>query len=344
MYTDNLKIQSQMSKWLAFMFFLISVMIIVGGLTRLTDSGLSITQWQLFSGIFPPLNQSDWIYYFNLYKEIPEFKLQNFSMTMNEFKVIFWWEWIHRFLGRLIGLAFLIPLIYFSLKLNIKNLIGLYSIFFLICFQGFIGWYMVSSGLVDRVDVSHYRLSAHLLIAFFILSLIFWNYLKLNTFKTSYDKIGIIAPAIFLTLVFCQIGIGAFVSGMDAGTIYNSWPLMGNNYFPDDNDYINLFKLSAFNDPSLVQFMHRNLAYLITIYYLYLLLKIYKKKLFKMYFVINLLGILLLIQIILGVFTLLYGAQIKFASMHQISSIFLVSSSIYLLFLNTKISNQRLLS
>ena len=344
MYTDNLKIQSQISKWLAFMFFLISVMIIVGGLTRLTDSGLSITQWQLFSGILPPFNESDWIYYFNLYKEIPEFKLQNFSMTMNEFKVIFWWEWIHRFLGRLIGLAFLIPLIYFSLKLNIKNLIGLYSIFFLICFQGFIGWYMVSSGLVDRVDVSHYRLSAHLLIAFFILSLIFWNYLKLNTFKISYDKIGIIAPAIFLTLVFCQIGIGAFVSGMDAGTIYNSWPLMGNNYFPDDNDYINLFKLSAFNDPSLVQFMHRNLAYLITIYYLYLLLKIYKKKLFKMYFVINLLGILLLIQIILGVFTLLYGAQIKFASMHQISSIFLVSSSIYLLFLNTKISNQRLLS
>jgi len=344
MYTDNLKIQSQISKWLAFMFFLISVMIIVGGLTRLTDSGLSITQWQLFSGILPPFNESDWIYYFNLYKEIPEFKLQNFSMTMNEFKVIFWWEWIHRFLGRLIGLAFLIPLIYFSLKLKIKNLISLYVIFFLICFQGFIGWYMVSSGLVDRVDVSHYRLSAHLLIAFFILSLIFWNYLKLNTFKISYDKIGIIAPAIFLTLVFCQIGIGAFVSGMDAGTIYNSWPLMGNNYFPDDNDYINLFKLSAFNDPSLVQFMHRNLAYLITIYYLYLLLKIYKKKLFKMYFVINLLGILLLIQIILGVFTLLYGAQIKFASMHQISSIFLVSSSIYLLFLNTKISNQRLLS
>ena len=97
MYTDNLKIQSQISKWLAFMFFLISVMIIVGGLTRLTDSGLSITQWQLFSGILPPFNESDWIYYFSLYKEIPEFKLQNFSMTMNEFKVIFWWEWIHRF-------------------------------------------------------------------------------------------------------------------------------------------------------------------------------------------------------------------------------------------------------
>ena len=107
MYTDNLKIQSQISTWLAFMFWLISLMIIVGGLTRLTDSGLSITQWQLFSGILPPITNDDWIYYFDLYKEIPEFKLQNFSMTMSEFKIIFWWEWIHRFLGRLIGLAIL---------------------------------------------------------------------------------------------------------------------------------------------------------------------------------------------------------------------------------------------
>ena len=139
MYTDNLKIQSQISTWLAFMFWLISLMIIVGGLTRLTDSGLSITQWQLFSGILPPITNDDWVYYFDLYKEIPEFKLQNFSMTMSEFKIIFWWEWIHRFLGRLIGLAFLIPLIFFTFKINFRRLISLYFIFALICFQGFIG-------------------------------------------------------------------------------------------------------------------------------------------------------------------------------------------------------------
>ena len=138
MYTDNLFIKKQISIWLGFMFLLISLMIVVGGLTRLTDSGLSITEWQLFSGFLPPLSNDDWINYFNLYKQIPEYKLQNFSMTMSEFKIIFWWEWIHRFLGRIIGLAFLIPLIYFSFKLSIIKLANLYFIFLLICFQGFI--------------------------------------------------------------------------------------------------------------------------------------------------------------------------------------------------------------
>ena len=157
MYTVNQKINNQLSIWLISMFIIISIMIVVGGLTRLTDSGLSITEWQLFSGLLPPLNQNDWILYFNLYKEIPEFKLQNFNMTLQEFKVIFWWEWAHRFLGRLIGLCYLIPLIYFSFKVKISKILDLYFIFFLICFQGFIGWYMVSSGLVDRVDVSHFR-------------------------------------------------------------------------------------------------------------------------------------------------------------------------------------------
>ncbi len=180
MYTTNTKINNQLSIWLITMFWIISIMIIVGGLTRLTDSGLSITEWELFTGFFPPLNQNDWIAYFNLYKEIPEFKLQNFNMTLSEFKIIFWWEWAHRFLGRLIGLGFLIPLIYFSFKIKFTKLLNLYFIFLLICFQGFIGWYMVSSGLIDRVDVSHFRLSVHLLIAFLIISLIYWNYLKIN--------------------------------------------------------------------------------------------------------------------------------------------------------------------
>ena len=313
-------------------------MIIVGGLTRLTDSGLSITQWQLFSGFLPPLNESDWLKYFNLYKEIPEFKIQNYSMTIQEFKVIFWWEWIHRFLGRLIGISFLIPLFFFSLKIGFKKLKNLYLIFFLICFQGFIGWYMVSSGLVDRVDVSHFRLSIHLLIAFFILSLILWNYLKLKDLNFSNEKLNFFLPITFLILIFFQISIGAFVSGMDAGQIYNSWPLMGSTYFPDDNKIINLFKLSAFSDPSLVQFMHRNLAYIILIFYLIIFINIYKNKLTKFFYTINFLGLLLLIQIILGILTLLYGAQIIFASMHQISSIFLVSSSIYFLYLNTNSS------
>ena len=176
MYIENNVTKKQLSFWLAFMFWIISLMIAVGGLTRLTDSGLSITQWELFSGFLPPLTNEKWIDYFNQYKLIPEFKLQNFSMSIDEFKVIFWWEWIHRFLGRLIGILFLLPLIFFTFKESFKKLFNLYLIFFLICFQGFIGWYMVSSGLIDRVDVSHFRLSIHLIVAFIIIALILWNY------------------------------------------------------------------------------------------------------------------------------------------------------------------------
>ena len=336
MYTTNQKINNQISIWLISMFCIISIMIVVGGLTRLTDSGLSITKWQLISGLIPPLNHNDWITYFNLYKEIPEFKLQNYNMDIQEFKVIFWWEWAHRFLGRLIGITYLVPLIYFSFKIKIYKLLDLYLIFFLICVQGFIGWYMVNSGLVDKIDVSHFRLSIHLLIAFLILSLIFWNYLKIKKKSIILNKINPIIPFLFLILIFTQIAIGAFVSGMDAGKIYNSWPLMGNSYFPNDNNFLNLFKLSAFSDPSLVQFMHRNLAYIIGIFYLLIFYKIYKNKMYELYNPVNILGFFIILQIILGVYTVIYGAQIYIASMHQLSSIFLVSSSIYFFYINTK--------
>ena len=333
MYIENKQLKIYLSYWLALMFWLISLMIIVGGLTRLTDSGLSITTWELFSGLVPPLNNSDWINYFNLYKQIPEFKLQNYSMSLEEFKVIFWWEWIHRFLGRVVGILFLIPLIYFSFKISFKKLINLYLIFFLICFQGFIGWYMVSSGLVDRVDVSHFRLSIHLLMAFVILSMILWNYLKLKKFNI-FNKLNLKLPLTFIILLFIQIVIGAFVSGLDAGKIYNSWPLMGSNYFPDDNNISNLISIHAFSEPSLVQFIHRNLAYIILVFFIFIFYKIVKNKLYDFLKPILIVGFLLIIQVILGIFTILYGAKIIFSSMHQISSIFLITSSIYLLYLS----------
>ena len=338
MYIENKQLKNHISFWLFIMFWIISIMIVVGGLTRLTDSGLSITQWQLFSGFLPPINEPQWLNYFNLYKEIPEFKLQNYSMNLQEFKVIFWWEWIHRFLGRLIGLFFLIPLIYFSFKTDFKNIRNLHLIFILICFQGFIGWYMVSSGLVERVDVSHFRLSIHLLIAFLILSLIFWNYLELKELTISKISLNKFIPIIFLILIFTQISIGAFVSGMDAGKIYNSWPLMGSSYFPNDSELINLFSFRSFSDPSLVQFMHRNIAYFIMGFYILILIEIYKKKMTVFFKIIKIIGFLLLVQVILGILTLLSGAQIFLASMHQISSIFLVSSAIYFLYLNSNTS------
>jgi len=334
MYIENSILKKYITYWLATMFWLVSIMIILGGLTRLTDSGLSITQWQLFSGILPPLNDDQWNKYFELYKEIPEYKLQNYLMSLEEFKLIFWWEFIHRFLGRLIGIFFLLPLFFFSIKLGFKQTKNLFIIFVLICLQGFIGWYMVMSGLIDKVDVSHYRLSIHLVIAFIILSLILWNYLKYKEITPSKYKIKNILPIIFLFLLFVQIGIGGLVSGMDAGKIYNSWPLMGSGYFPDDNSITSLLSLSAFDDPSLVQFMHRNFAYIILLFYFLLLINVYKNKLSTFFKVVNIIGLVLFFQIILGILTLLSGAQIIVASMHQISSIFLVSSSIYLLYLN----------
>ena len=165
-----------------------------------------------------------------------------------------------------------------------------------------------------------------------------WNYLKIKNITFSNKKLHFSIPFAFLILLFCQIVIGAFVSGMDAGKIYNSWPLMGSSYFPDDNKIVNLFNFDVFNDPSLVQFIHRNLAYLILFFYILIILKIYRDKLTDFYFSINLLGIILIIQIFLGILTLFYGAQIFLASMHQICSIFLVSSSIYFLFLNSNTS------
>ena len=198
---------------------------------------------------------------------------------------------------------------------------------------------MVSSGLVDRIDVSHFRLSVHLLIAFLILSLILWNYFKISESEKVINKLNPIIPFGFLVLIFIQIAIGAFVSGMDAGKIYNSWPFMGNTYFPDDNEFKSLFSLAAFSDASLVQFLHRNLAYAILFFYLLILFKICKYQIKYCYFAISLLGFFLLTQVILGIFTLINGAHIALASMHQLSSIFLVSASVYFLYINKRVNS-----
>ena len=338
MYIENNQLNKYVSYWLISTFLILSIMIVVGGLTRLTDSGLSITEWELFSGIIPPLNNNQWNEYFNLYKKIPEYRLQNYLMTLEEFKVIFWWEFIHRFLGRLIGIFFLIPLIFFSFKLGFRKTINFHVIFLLICLQGFIGWYMVSSGLTDDVDVSHYRLALHLTLAFVILTLVFWNYLNYNNINLPVKKINSFLPFFLVLFLFIQIIFGAFVSGMDAGKIYNTWPLMGGDFFPDDSDLVSLLRISVFSDPSLVQFLHRNLAYLIFLFYLIILFKVYLCKIFEYFKILKIIGLLLTVQIVLGIFTLLSGAQILVASMHQISSIFLLSSSILFLYLNTRTS------
>ena len=328
MYSQNKFIQI----WLISIIFLLTFMIIVGGLTRLTDSGLSITEWELFKGFLPPLSQNDWLNYFELYKNIPEYTEQNYNMSLSEFKIIFWWEWAHRFLGRLIGIVFLIPLIYLFFKHDFNFVKKYVLIFLLICFQGFLGWYMVSSGLVDRVDVSHYRLSIHLFVAFVILSLVIWEFLLNINLKKIKINFKTYLPEIFLFLLFIQLILGAFVSGMDAGKIYNNWPLMGQNYYPDDSYFSDLFKLNVFDNPSIVQFIHRNMAYVILIFYLFMFFKLSKKKVKYINNIIYIIGIILFLQIFFGILTLLSGANIFYSSLHQINTIFLFSSSIYFIF------------
>ncbi|WP_440932817.1 COX15/CtaA family protein [Candidatus Pelagibacter sp.] len=315
------------------LLLMIVLIILVGGLTRLTDSGLSITTWELFVGTLPPLTSDKWIEYFDLYKTIPEFKNQNFNMTLNEFKIIFWWEWAHRQLGRLIGLTVLLPMIYFTIKNGVWILREYSIIFFLVCFQGFIGWYMVSSGLVDRVDVSHYRLSLHLFVAFIILSLVFWKFLKLTNIKINQINFKLNLIKFFLLLLFLQLIIGAFVSGMDAGKIYNTWPLMGSSYFPDDSMISDFFTLKVFDDQSLVQFIHRNLAYLIVIIYFYILYLVLKNGSINLRAPIFIIGLSLLSQIFLGIFTILSGVKMLYASLHQINSIFIILSTLYFLYI-----------
>ena len=331
------------SYWLLLLIFLVCLMIFIGGLTRLTDSGLSITKWNLFIGIFPPITLSEWENTFSLYKEIPEFKLLNSTMTLEEFKVIYWWEYIHRLLGRVIGIFYILPLLFFTYKKieNKKLIFSLYFIFLLICLQGFIGWYMVQSGLIDRTDVSHYRLSLHLTLAFIILILLVFNYLRVRYYFFSYkDKsLPYKLPMCFTILILLQISLGAFVSGLDAGQIYQTWPLMNNSYFPDDSVLIDLLSIGLFETPSIVQFIHRNLAYLIFFVFLLILILIFKNKNFQ-YLKKTALVVffILLFQIFLGILTLLYGAQIFLASMHQMGSVLLVTTSLILVFKDSRIN------
>ncbi len=328
------------SKWLLLITFLIALMIIVGGLTRLTDSGLSITRWDIISGILPPLSLSGWEKSFTLYKQIPEYKLLNSSMTLEQFKIIYWWEYIHRLLGRIIGLLYLIPLFYFTYKKMIKKklLNLLYIILILIILQGYIGWYMVQSGLTERTDVSHYRLALHLTLAFFIFILLLWSYLKYKNQKNFIHnkRLPSYLPILFISFVLIQICVGAFVSGLDAGQVYQTWPLMNLSYFPDDSNIKDLFSINALERPSIVQFIHRNIAYFIILLFSFIVTAVYRNKDFVyLRSAVLLVFVFLFLQTFLGILTVLSGAQIILASMHQIGSIFLVTSSLILVFKNS---------
>ena len=314
--------------WLLSVLFLVGFIVVIGGLTRLTDSGLSITTWDVVSGILPPFTPEDWDTAFNLYKKIPQFYLVNSDITLSEFKIIYYWEYFHRILGRILGLLFLFPLFYFYYKRVFTNEYNykLFILFILILIQGAVGWYMVQSGLVDNVTVSHYRLATHLNLALILFTATFWYLLNLKNLankkffnfskKNNYVQL-------FIVLVFLQITFGAFTSGLDAGMIYQTWPLMNETYFPDDFVFTNSI-INLLNQESFVQFIHRNLAYVITFYTIFLLIYVLYKKLSHLYNAVFFLVLIISIQVFLGILTLISGVNIVFASMHQLSTIFLI--------------------
>ena len=325
--------------WLITLFLLIILMVAVGGLTRLTDSGLSITAWELFTGLLPPLNVSEWNFYFSEYKKIPEYKNINYNMSLAEFKVIFYWEYAHRLLARFVGLFTLIPLIIFSLRFNDNKYYSnkYYLIFLLICLQGFIGWYMVSSGLIENNDVSHFRLSIHLSLALFILCLIFWYILDIFKIEKFNKKISNLFLLFILSLIFLQIILGAFLSGLDGGLIYNSWPYMNDSFFPNDVNYSDLLSLQLFNNISIIQFLHRFTAYLLLFFIIFLNYFFLKNK--NNIKNIIIFDVAILLQVFLGVITLISGVEIKYASLHQLGSILVLTTYIVILYKN---SNQQL--
>ena len=320
--------------WLIISLGMVVLMVVVGGLTRLTNSGLSITEWELFKGIIPPLSVEAWNNYFSLYKKLPQFRFLYSNMTLDEFKVIFYWEYFHRILGRLIGLFFLIPLVYFYFKkINEKYIGNCLIIFFLILLQGVVGWFMVKSGLTDNTTVSHYRLSLHLFIAFLIISIIFWTILNLkeNRNKSFFNKKKENYIFYFLIfLIYIQIIFGAFVSGLDAGKIYQTWPMMNLDYFPNDVLISGLKDLINFDNQSLIQFYHRNIAYFIFFYILILGYFIFKNNNFRLIKPFSYVCFFLFLQMILGIFTLLTKLNIYTALGHQICGLFLTLSVINL--------------
>ena len=321
--------------WLITLFLLIIFMVAVGGLTRLTDSGLSITAWELFTGVLPPFNINEWNIYFSEYKKIPEYQNINYGMTLSEFKVIFYWEYAHRLLARFVGLFSIIPLVLFSLKFkHVKYYSNKYYwIFFLVCFQGFIGWYMVSSGLIQNNDVSHFRLSIHLTLALFILCLIFWFILDIFKVEKFQKKISNLLLLFILKLIVIQIVLGAFLSGLDGGLIYNSWPDMNGSFFPNDVKFNDVINSQLFNNPSIIQFLHRSTAYLLLFFIIILNYFYIKNK----HDIKNILffDVSILIQTLLGIITLVSGVEIKFASLHQLGSILVLSSYFLILYKNS---------
>ncbi|MEM8692484.1 MAG: heme A synthase [Pseudomonadota bacterium] len=321
--------------WLILLFALVVVMIAVGGLTRLTDSGLSITEWRPFTGAIPPLNQADWDAEFALYQQIDEFRIQNSWMTMADFKVIYWWEWGHRQLGRVIGLVWAIGFLWFLLRRQIPTGWTTRLLFLgaLGGAQGAIGWWMVASGVTQgegMVDVASYRLATHLGLAFVILGFVAWYAMLLGREERDLMQArrGKEARQFSLStglmhFAFLQILIGALVAGIDAGRSYTDWPLMGGQWFPASSFTFEPIWRNFFESPGLVQFIHRCAGYLLLFFGVIVWLRGRKSAHPQTRFAFNAVFAALIVQIVLGIVTVLYAAPWYIAVVHQFLAVVL---------------------
>lgn len=331
--------------WLLIVCALVFFMVIVGGITRLTDSGLSMVDWRPIMGAIPPLNEQEWLKVFAMYQNYPEYKLVNEGMTLSQFKFIFFWEYFHRLTGRLIGLVFFFPYMYFlfskklSRNLNLKLLVA----FVLGGLQGLMGWYMVKSGLVDRPDVSHYRLAAHLSLAFLIIGYIFWIIFGLikSEKQLPYNKSLHRTLLVFGSILVIQIVYGAFVAGLDAGIGYNTFPTMNGQWVPSSFFFLSPKWLNFFENNAAIQFIHRTIGWVILFMSVGMWFKFRKITLDSLQrTALNRLFLMVFVQFTLGVFTIVLVVPISVASLHQVGACVLMLLTLRAIYLVSPSENK----
>ena len=333
--------QKPIAVWLFICCFLVFAMVVVGGVTRLTDSGLSIVEWQPIVGTMPPLSDSDWEELLEKYRATPQYQQVNKGMTLDEFKGIFWWEYFHRLLGRAIGLVFFVPFVYFLIRKQIDRPLGwkLTGIFVLGGLQGLMGWYMVMSGLVDDVRVSQYRLTAHLGLAFIIFAALFWVATGLLSARAAEnnDQADNHVPnnlhrfSVALTfLIFIMVLSGGLVAGIRAGLAYNTFPLMNGHFIPPEIFLLEPWYRNFFENMATVQFDHRLIAWLLAILIPVFWFKAMRNQLSSSArLACHLLLVMLVIQISLGIATLLQAVPIPLAAAHQGGAVLLFTAALW---------------
>lgn len=317
--------------WLTFVAALVFLMVVVGGITRLTESGLSMVRWEPISGAIPPRGDAEWQAEFDHYKQTPQYQRVNSGMSLADFKEIFFWEYAHRLLGRLIGLAFALPLAWFAWRRAIPRGYGwkLGAILGLGALQGAIGWWMVASGLVDRPEVSHIRLAVHLLMALFIFAGLLWVAGDLRSLARDpaarparIPSLGIWA----LSVLFLQFLFGAYVAGLDAGHYFNTtWPKMGGEFYPSGTEWMQPALRNFVDNPIMVQFVHRWLAFVVAAFALWVAVKAW---LAGLWIEAAMLAGAVSIQILLGILTLLSGVQLVIAGAHQGMAVLLLAAMV----------------